>query len=59
MFEVSEHLGVCVRNCVGDVDLVTCVHEGVVEAHGPVGSLLLWIQVVDLFLVGGDFVGHV
>ena len=59
MFEVSEHLGVCVRNCVGDVDLVTCVHEGVVEAHGPVGALLLRIQVVDFFLVGRDLVSDI
>ena len=59
MFEGGEHLGVCVRNCVGDVDLVTCVHESVVEAHGPVGALLLRIQVVDFFLVGGDLVSDI
>ena len=59
MFEVSEHLGVCVRNCVGDVDLVACVHEGVVEAHSPVGALLLRIQVVDFFLVSGGLVSAI
>ena len=59
MLEVSEHLGIGVRNCVSDVDLVTCVHEGIVEAHGPVGALLLGIQVVDFFLVGGDLVSDV
>lgn len=59
MLEVSEHLGIGVRNCVSDVDLVTCVHEGIVEAHGPVGALLLRIQVVNFFLVGGDLVSDI
>ena len=59
MLEVSEHLGICVGNCVGDVHLVTRVHEGVVKAHGPVGALLLRIQVVDFFLVGRDLVSDI
>ena len=59
MLEVGEHLGICVRNCVGNVHLVTRVHEGVVKAHGPVGALLLRIQVVDFFLVGRDLVSDI
>ena len=59
MLEVGEHLGICVGNCVGNVHLVTRVHEGVVKAHGPVGALLLRIQVVDFFLVGGGLVSDI
>ena len=51
MLDMGLHLRVCIGHCVGNVYLIAGIHEGVVEAHGPVGSLLLWIQVVDLFLV--------
>ena len=51
MLDMGLHLRVCIGHCVGNVYLIAWIHEGVVEAHGPVGSLLLWIQVVDLLLV--------
>lgn len=35
------------------------MHEGVVEAHGPVGALLLRVQVIDLLLVSGLFIDYV
>ena len=53
------HLCVSIWYRVCHVYFIARILESVVKAHGPVCSLLLWIQVVDLFLVGGDFVGDV
>ena len=53
------HLAVRVGHCVRNVDLVACIHESVVEAHGEKASLFLRIQIVDFFLVCRGLVGYI
>lgn len=59
MLDVGVQLGVSVGHSVGHVDLVTRVHEAVIETHGPVGPLFLRIEVIDFFLVGALLVRHI
>ena len=59
MLDMRLHLCVSIWYRVCHVYFIAWIHESVVKAHGPVCTLLLRIQVVDFFLVGGDFVGHV
>ena len=53
------HLSVGVGHSVGHVHLIARVHEAVIEAHCPVGSLLLRVQVIYLLLVRAHLVGDV
>ena len=59
MLDMRVHLRVRIWYRVSYVYFIAWILESVVKAHGPVCTLLLRIQVVDLFLVGGNFVGHV
>ena len=59
MFQVRLHLGIRVWHGVGDVDLITRVHECIVETHCPEAALLLRVQVVDLLLVGRGLVSYI
>ena len=53
------HLAVRVGNCVRNVDLVACIHESVVEAHGEKASLFLRVQIINFFLVCRGLVGYI
>ena len=50
------HLCHCVRDGVGNVDFVAWIHECVIEAHRPIRSLLLGVQIVDFLLICGHFI---
>ena len=53
MLYVSLHLSESIRYRVCNIYLISWIHESIVEAHSPIGPLLLGVEVVDLFLVGG------
>jgi len=56
---VAVHLCDSVWYCICYIDFIAGVHESIIEAHSPVRSLPLRVQIIDLFLVGADLVGHI
>ena len=59
MLDVCLHLGIGVRHRISYVDLITRVHKCIIESHGPIGALLLRIQIIDFFLVARDLVCYI
>ena len=56
MFDVGLHLGVSVRDGIGDIDFIRIILKFVFEAELIVGTLLLRIKVIYFLRVTGMFI---
>ena len=59
MSDVGLHLGVSVRDGVGDINLIRIILELIFKAELVVGTLLLRVKVIYFFRVGGMLVTNV